>query len=81
MLENRQEMNVEWEAWQNVVREFAGIGIDINESSTDTLIKAINCWGELLVDLRVHQSPVVREDARTNRIIQYLQAVDESEED
>jgi hypothetical protein len=66
-LANMEEMNVEHEAWQDVVREFQARGIDVNAPEADSLIKSITRWGEELVALRVKQNPSVIETARNEK--------------
>ncbi len=45
-------MRKEWEAWQDVVKEWPG---DINDPRFDRAVKAVQRWGEWLVLVRLHQ--------------------------
>ena len=49
---------VEWEAWQEVVREFKKVfpGLDFNDPKLTPLVDAIENWGDSLVTLRIHQN-------------------------
>jgi len=61
-------MNSEWEAWQDVVREFRKVRIDVNDPRFDLLMKYIRIWGEYLVSLRVDQSEEVRQSAMSDAL-------------
>ncbi len=54
-------MNDEYEAWQRVVTAFKDLHIDINHE--EKLITALLLWSEHLVELRVEQTPELREQA------------------
>jgi malate synthase len=57
------EMHAEWMAWQAVVREFRDRAIDVNASEWDSLIRAIEWWGEELSALRYSQTEQVADEA------------------
>jgi hypothetical protein len=59
-------MQYEWKAWQDVVREFnldKQIYGDINAPAHNTLIAAIQLWGEKLHKLRANQEERIVEKA------------------
>lgn len=62
----------EHKAWMIVVDNFRHAVGDINAPEYDGTVKAIQAWGELLVDLRVNQSEAVREIARQQALFAYL---------
>lgn len=61
-------MNTEYDAWQDVVKEFRNLSMDMNDKRYDPLIKSVCVWGERLHALRAEQSAKVVETA----LIQYL---------
>jgi hypothetical protein len=65
----------EWRAWQLVVEQFRKLGLDINEDKFNPLIRCIEAWGELLVELRMDQTGFEREQARQEKLMMALQAV------
>lgn len=68
---NEIEMMDEWEAWQRVVDALTkcACAIDINEEPL--LAAAIEMWGEMLVALRVAQTPEVREQAQADKVTKF----------
>lgn len=59
----------EWQAWQRVAQLWrTRTAADINDSSNDALVAAIQLWGERLVQLRQHQSPVISRAALLSAI-------------
>jgi hypothetical protein len=63
----------EWKGWQNVMAEWKRtIGTDVDDKRYDPLIKAIEAWGELLVDLRLTQTETQRTVARAEKLGAYL---------
>jgi NAD-dependent DNA ligase len=58
----------EWQAWQLVVSRFEALVGHINDEQYDPLVRAIEAWGELLVELRLTQSETQRTQARQERL-------------
>lgn len=75
--------NDEHKAWLLFVQEWRLLnpGADINEAKYDPMIRAIQAWGELLVDIRVHQSDVQKGIARADALANYLQAAEKRHPD
>jgi hypothetical protein len=67
-------MHAEWEAWQEVVKEFAALGMNINHQRFTPLVKAICVWGEKLHALRATQTPEAVEKALQMYLRQLAQA-------
>lgn len=66
------QMQVEYEAWQSVVREWNSIiGDSMNEPKFNTLIAAIRMWAEELVLLRESQEPDVCDTIREQAVLEY----------
>jgi hypothetical protein len=51
MLEGRDLMTGEWEAWRWLCRELESLGFVVNDQ--ERLVAAIKVWGERLVALRL----------------------------
>ena len=68
------QMKDEWEMWQRVCAALRTRGIDVNDSSANPTMRAIEAWGEVLVALRMTQSPAVRADALANALANYRAA-------
>ena len=62
----------EWEAWQRVAAIWPGTPLpDMNHPRWNLLVRAIQCWGENLVALRVRQTEAIREQALTDAVDRY----------
>lgn len=71
-MEKNDPSYVEWQAWQLVVSRFGALVGSINDPQYDPLVKAIEAWGELLVELRLTQSETQRTMARQERLLAAL---------
>lgn len=71
-------MRAEWEAWQAVNQEFKRLGMDINRSTFNRLIKSVCVWGEYLSILRQEQTEEQRRHALNSYLAQYGQAKSDS---
>jgi len=68
----KDPMYVEWRAWQLVIERFrAEIG-NPNEERFNPLFRAIELWGELLVELRLTQSADDMQRIRIEKLAQAL---------
>jgi hypothetical protein len=67
-------MHAEWEAWQEVAKEFSAVVGDINDKRFNPLTKAICVWGEKLHALRATQTPETVEKALQMYVRQLAQA-------
>lgn len=52
-------MHEEWEAWQQIVKEFSQVVGDMDNPRFKPLILSIQVWGEKLHKLRDTQTPEV----------------------
>lgn len=48
-----QEMEIEHEAWIEMVKRFRALGLEPNDEKLNPLIDQIRYWGETLVALRI----------------------------
>jgi hypothetical protein len=71
-------MNQEYEAWQNIMKEFKRLDIDMNKPKYNRLIKAICVWGERLHELRSGQTPEQVQKALAMNLNDYESAKRES---
>lgn len=62
------QAKAEWDAWQLVVKHWPG---NIDDPQFNTLVKAIQLWGEYLVALRVTQDEAMRDKARADYHARY----------
>jgi hypothetical protein len=67
-------MHAEWESWQEVVKEFAALGMSINDQRFTPLVKVFCVWGEKLHALRATQTPEVVEHALRMYVRQLAEA-------
>jgi hypothetical protein len=65
----------EWNAWQRVVAEFDGLGIDMNEDRCERVVRAIALWAEVLVTLRMGQGIRERNAALKDKVERWNLAV------
>ena len=65
-------MDKEWEAWRDVVKLWPG---DMNESKWNPLVRAIERWGEILVELRMTQTSEIVNDAKNDAEKGYARAL------
>ena len=75
ILGNAYAMEDEWNAWQRVgeAMKHAACALDINEEHE--LVAAIEMWGELLVALRIPQTPDLRAHALAEKVTTYNSVV------
>lgn len=70
-----EEQQAEWNAWQDVVKDWRKIVGDINDPKYTPLVRSIQVWGEYLVALREDQGDAekARDDADAAWIVAHPQ--------
>lgn len=72
-LTDEDRMNIEWEAWQTVIKEIELIfpDFDLESQGATRVFDAVRLWGEELSNLRAYQSEDISEKARLEARVKY----------